>query len=166
LVASSLHGLAHLKAMLLVLALGLVIAAEFALPHVLYPLAAVPLGGLAGGLVFGTYLVLTGLFAQMHSSDAFGALGIRDHKNFLRMKFDEHKLTIYPIGVARLPSTRACNRELKRNPPTVDSSMLPNLRREIEPFLIPWRVGRKHIVQPIVLPRVPQAAVMRIGTTH
>ena len=34
---------------------------------------------------------------------AFEALGIPDFKNFLRMKVEPNKLTIYPIGLRRTP---------------------------------------------------------------
>jgi hypothetical protein len=38
--------------------------------------------------------------------DAFSALGIKNYKNFLRMKFEPHKLTIYPIALDKVPGRR------------------------------------------------------------
>ena len=39
----------------------------------------------------------------MHSEDAFAALRIKDYKNFLRFRFERDKLTIYPVGLDRVP---------------------------------------------------------------
>ena len=107
----SLHALAHLKAMFLLFLLCIAFNREFfdTGPNVgaLYPLEVIPLGALVGGFIFGAYWVITGLLARMHTGDSFGALGIRNYKNFVRMKFEEDKLTIYPIGVEKLPSTKS-----------------------------------------------------------
>ena len=158
----SLHALAHLKAMFLIFVLCTVFNRDTeigeALGIVAYPLEAIPLGALLGGLVFGAYWVLAGLVARMHTGDAFGALGIRNYKNFLRMRFDANGLTIYPIGVDKLPSTRWCNRKLKRKPPGLGSDPLLAIER-LKPFLIPGRnrEGRT-VAEPIVIPRIPGAA--------
>jgi hypothetical protein len=69
---------------------------------VLYTVLMVGIGGLLGALVFGIYWVVTSLLFGMHP-DAFSALGIKNYKNFLRMKFEPHKLTIYPIALDRIP---------------------------------------------------------------
>jgi hypothetical protein len=69
----------------------------------LYPVQMVVLGGLIGGSLWGFYWVLTGIFGRMHSEDAFAALRIRNYKNFLRLKFERDKLTIYPLGLDKLP---------------------------------------------------------------
>ena len=115
----SLHALAHLKAMFMLFLLCVAFNnAAF------YPVLIIPLGGLVGGFIFGAYWVLTGLLARMHTGDAFGALGIRDYKNFVRMKFERDKLTIYPIGVKKLPSTKsltkACRKLDDRAPPGIE----------------------------------------------
>jgi hypothetical protein len=154
----SLHALAHLKAMFLVFATCMAITTNTELPNVFRPIGVILLGGLIGGFVFGTYWVLTGLIARMHTGDAFGALGIRNYKNFLRMKFDEHSLTIYPIGVDKLPSTKWCSKQLKRNQPKQDDSgPLLSIKPALKPFLILGRDG-KEVVGPIVIPRVPKSA--------
>ena len=159
----SLHALAHLKAMFLIFVLCTVFNRDTeigeALGIVAYPLEAIPLGALLGGFVFGAYWVLAGLIARMHTGDAFGALGIRNYKNFLRMRFDVNGLTIYPIGIDKLPSTRWCNRKLKRKPPGLGSDPLLAIK-PLKPFLIPGRnrEGRT-VAEPIVIPRIPGAAV-------
>jgi hypothetical protein len=155
----SLHTLAHLKVMFLLFVLCTVFNTQTEIGEVLgvaaYPLEVIPLGALFGGFVFGAYWVLTGLVARMHTGDAFGALGIRNYKNFLRMKFDEDSLTIYPIGVEKLPSTSWCIKKLKKNPPRPDSDPLLPIK-PLKPFLIAGRNKEgKRVVEPIVLRRVP-----------
>jgi hypothetical protein len=153
----TLHALAHLKAMFLVFALCMAFNADAGIPGgFFYPLEAIVFGGLVGGFIFGAYWVLAGLIARMHTGDAFGALGIRNHKNFVRMKFDKNSLTIYPIGVASLPSTKSCTRRLKRNPPKVDGDRPgPLIDVELSPLLIQ---GKGSAAGPIVVPRVPHGA--------
>ena len=73
---------------------------------VLYPLEIIFLGGLAGGFIWGLYWVICSVFLRMHAEDAFAALRIKHYKNFLRFKFEPHQLTIYPIGVDRIPKKR------------------------------------------------------------
>jgi hypothetical protein len=68
-----------------------------------YPILMISLGALAGGFVWGLYWVLTGLFGRMHSADAFAALRIKNYKNFLRLKFERGRLTIYPLGIDKIP---------------------------------------------------------------
>jgi hypothetical protein len=158
----SLHTLAHLKVMFLIFILCTVFNRQTEIGEVLgvvaYPLEVIPLGAVFGGFVFGTYWVLTGLISRMHTGDAFGALGIRDYKNFLRMKFDENSLTIYPIGVDKLPSTKSCIERLKRNPPRPDSDPLLAIK-PLKPFLIAGRNEEgKRVAEPIVIRRVPGGA--------
>jgi hypothetical protein len=68
-----------------------------------YPILMISLGALVGGSLWGLYWVLTGLFARMHAEDAFAALRIKNYKNFLRLKFEHDRLTIYPLGIDRVP---------------------------------------------------------------
>jgi hypothetical protein len=68
-----------------------------------YPTMMVVLGALVGGTLWGLYWVLTGLFGRMHAEEAFAALRIKNYKNFLRLKFEKDKLTIYPLGLDRMP---------------------------------------------------------------
>ena len=68
-----------------------------------YPILMIVLGALVGGSLWGFYWVLTGLFARMHAEDAFAALRIKNYKNFLRLKFEPDRLTIYPLGIDKVP---------------------------------------------------------------
>lgn len=62
------------------------------------------LGGIAAGFVWGIYLFICCGFGKRHWNEAFSALRIPDYKNFLRMKIEKDRLTIYPIGLARTPT--------------------------------------------------------------
>jgi hypothetical protein len=70
---------------------------------VLYPIEMIFIGGFIGAFVWGLYWVLAGCLMRMHTEDAFAALRIQDYRNFLRMKFEPDKVTIYPIGLDRTP---------------------------------------------------------------
>jgi hypothetical protein len=69
----------------------------------LYPFEMMFVGGLIGGFIWGSYWVLTGLLGHMHAEDAFAALRIKHYRNFLRMKFEPDQMTIYPIGLDKVP---------------------------------------------------------------
>lgn len=64
-------------------------------------------GGLLGGFVMGLYWTLTSTLFNMHTGDAFGALGIKDYKNFLRIKLEPGRATIYPIALDRVPGRKS-----------------------------------------------------------
>jgi hypothetical protein len=68
-----------------------------------YPILMIIFGALVGGSLWGMYWVVAGLFGRMHAEEAFAALRIKNYKNFLRMKFEPDKLTIYPLGVDKVP---------------------------------------------------------------
>lgn len=68
-----------------------------------YPSLMILLGALVGGSLWGFYWVLTGVFGRMHSEEAFAALRLKRYKNFLRIKVERDKLTIYPLGLDRIP---------------------------------------------------------------
>jgi hypothetical protein len=128
-----LHTLIHLKAMFFLFLACLVVNKQLKNVDFLYPLEIILLGGIVGGFIFGAYWVIAGRLARMHTGDSFGALGIRDYKNFLRMKFEKDKLTIYPIGVDKLPGTKACR--MDSNDPALDGHPLLKLN-PLEPVLI------------------------------
>ena len=69
---------------------------------VIFPLEMVFIGGIFAGFVWGAYLTIC-CFLGLHCDQAFASMGIPDFKNFLRMKVEPNKLTIYPIGLRRVP---------------------------------------------------------------
>lgn len=112
-------------------------------PHVLgfiYPLEMAVVGGLIGGFVWGLYWVLANVIMRMHCGDAFAALRIKDYRNFLRMRFEPDRLTIYPIGIDRVPGARGW----QDAPPAVPGTW--------GPLLVPRRpIALRLIEDPIVI---------------
>ena len=107
-----------------------------------YPILMIALGALVGGTLWGFYWVLTGLLARMHAEDAFAALRIQNYKNFLRLKFEPDKLTIYPLGIDRTPG----HDDWLNAPRGADNPMPHN------PKLIPVRpIDVRLIENPIVI---------------
>lgn len=64
-------------------------------------------GGLMGGFVMGFYLLIAQLFGR-HPGEAFAAMHMSSYKNFLRIRLDEHGLTVYPFGVRRVCKRWRC----------------------------------------------------------
>jgi hypothetical protein len=61
-------------------------------------------GWLVGPLVMGLYLLISLNAFRQHPNEAFSSLQIPDWKNFLRLRIDpQGKLTIYPIGIRKVP---------------------------------------------------------------
>jgi hypothetical protein len=87
----------------------------------IYPTLMIALGALVGGSLWGFYWVLTSIFGRMHSEEAFAALRIKNYKNFLRLKFEPDKLTIYPLGIDKMPGA-----DHWMNAPRGKANPLPN----------------------------------------
>lgn len=60
-------------------------------------------GGVIGSFLFGLYLLVSLNVFGRHANEAFSALAIEDWKNFLRFKITADGLTIYPVGIDRVP---------------------------------------------------------------
>lgn len=93
-------------------------------------------GGLLGGFVMGLYWTLTSTLLNMHTGDAFGALGIRHYKHFLRIKLEKDRATIYPIGLDHVPGRNSWRSELREGEtrPAHDPQIMPV--KPLEPRLI------------------------------
>jgi hypothetical protein len=116
LVLGSLHFLAHMALLLIITAVFDALIYESFVNGkgdfwtiiegvLLYTVMMLLFGGLLGGMVWGIYWALTSALFGMHM-DAFSALGIANYKNFLRMSFEPNRVTIYPIGVDKIPGRR------------------------------------------------------------
>jgi hypothetical protein len=103
----------------------------------LYTTLMVLIGGTLGALIVGFYFVLTSWLRGMHAEMSFAALGIKDYKNFLRMKFEKDKLTIYPIALDKVPG-RYHWRARKPN-----DTLL-----EHEPLIVPTRPMKPRLIEP------------------
>lgn len=60
-------------------------------------------GSFAGAFIFGLYLLISLNVFGRHGDEAFSSLGIQDWKNFLRLKITRDGLTIFPVGIDRVP---------------------------------------------------------------
>ncbi|MCA9720033.1 MAG: hypothetical protein KC468_35540, partial [Myxococcales bacterium] len=105
-----LHGVAHVTAMTIIV--GLLGAAASALGwellglgHLGASIVALFIGGwLIGSLIMGAYLFLSLRVFKTHTTEGFSGLAIEDYKHFLRLVIDDDgSLTIYPIGIDRVP---------------------------------------------------------------
>lgn len=104
----------------------------------------VALGGILGGIVWGLYWAITSALFGMHM-DAFSALGIANYKNFLRMSFEPGRLTIYPVGLAKVPGKRGWRAPLA-------GEALPSHN----PLILPKKPLRPHLIEdPIVIETAP-----------
>jgi hypothetical protein len=113
-----------------------------------YPILMVIFGALVGGSLWGFYWVLTGL-ARMHAADAFAALRIKDYKTFLRMKLEPGRLTIYPLGIDKVPGA-----DDWLNAPRDRDNPLPH-----NPKLIAAKPINVHLIEaPIVIDRRDEKA--------
>lgn len=99
-------------------------------------------GGILGSLVVGLYLVSTHIAFGRHPNETFAAQGIIDYKCFLRLRIDQSGvLTVYPIGLRRVPRRREWTLRTEGRPE--DPWFSPD--RPLEPELIE---------KPFVCPRV------------
>jgi Calcineurin-like phosphoesterase len=107
------------------------------------------IGGMIGGFIFGLYWVLTSALFGMHP-DAFSALAIKDYKNFLRMKFEKDKLTIYPIALDRVPGPKEWRpwRRKDYKDPKLRHRPLLVPKSEMQPRLIEGPIEIKRAEQP------------------
>ena len=99
------------------------------------------IGGALGGFVMGLYWTLTSTLLNMHSGDAFGALGIKDYKHFLRIKLEPGRATVYAIALDKVPGRRGWRWQLAKDEvrPSHSPQILPNTPlkpRLIEPPII------------------------------
>ncbi len=98
------HAAAHLAlacapALVATQALG----AEGLLGGLLVAAASAVSGFLLGGVAFGVYLILAHPFAPGHANEVLACQAIPDHKNFLRLRFGADGVTIFPVGIPRVP---------------------------------------------------------------
>ncbi|MBP0618913.1 preprotein translocase subunit YajC [Cupriavidus consociatus] len=106
-VVGALHGLLHLA--LAVAMLWLVtrfnlhgFGADKPPPMLLFLVEAMLLGGTVGGLLFGGWMVLGNALWRLHPEEVFSSQRIADYKCFLRMRFEDGQLTIYPLKLEKV----------------------------------------------------------------
>jgi hypothetical protein len=99
--------------------------------RLLYATEMVVLGGFAAGTLFGLYLIVTNRLFSFHENHAFSSLRIPDYKNFLRLRLTRDGLTVYPIGVRKVPRRwRKSNEQDGPRFEPLDRPILPHLIEE------------------------------------
>jgi hypothetical protein len=96
------HWLVHIAAAALLAVVAAVVSDADWLVVPVAALGAV-IGYFGGGFIFGEYLIRSHRQAPKHANEVLACQGIPDYKNFLRLRLDQQGLTIYPIGVRRVP---------------------------------------------------------------
>ena len=150
-IMGGLHGVVHCLAAIAIALLSVFLVASFTDPetwtiHIPWPgghsfpadlrflLVAViifVLGFIVGSFIMGAYLLLSMNFFGRHGNEAFSSLGVEDWKNFLRLQIDENgNLTIYPIGIKRVP------RKWKPRETGTGPELVPDDSKATEPQLI------------------------------
>ncbi|MBX2809924.1 MAG: metallophosphoesterase [Cellvibrionaceae bacterium] len=66
-------------------------------------------GGFFGGILFGLYFLISNRLFKIHTNEVLLCQSSPHYKNFLRLHLRKDTLTIYPIGVATVPSKRTFN---------------------------------------------------------
>jgi hypothetical protein len=108
-VAGLSHGLAHLTAVFFLGWLGGYIAWRTVANHPVYAFGLAGLilfagGWIIGSLIMGLYLGISLNIFGRHQNEAFSSLASPDWKNFVRFRIQKSgALTIYPIGIKRVP---------------------------------------------------------------
>ena len=100
-------------------------------------LTAFATGFFSGSLLMGTYLLIAINVFGAHVTESFSSFYCQDYKNFLRLHIDDSgTLTIYPIGIAKVPrkwiDTASCRVQSGRVAPHADSAAQAKLPR-LEP---------------------------------
>lgn len=109
-VVGTLHGLAHLLLNIAliwgfaVVNLGVLGMEAASLSQTtLFIIEILLSGALGGGLLMGSYLLLSNRLLAINRTAALSSLRVADYKSFLRLHLDKEGLTIYPIGVEKVP---------------------------------------------------------------
>jgi hypothetical protein len=63
----------------------------------------ITIGGLIGGWLFGVYLYVSSRWLNLNHHDAFSSMRLDSHRHFLRIRIKGDELTIFPIGLDRVP---------------------------------------------------------------
>jgi hypothetical protein len=108
-VAGWTHGVAHLTSAFFLGWMAGYVASKFLGQH---PISSLTLAGIIlfiggwiiGPIIMGLYLAISLNVFSRHQNEAFSSLASPDWKNFVRFRIDKSgSLTIYPIGIRRVP---------------------------------------------------------------
>lgn len=148
-IMGSLHGLAHIVAAFAVALASIYLVMSFSSEswaytvtqgdhnftfdvRILLTVMLIAVGGyVAGSFIQGLYLLVSLNAFGRHFNEAFSTIAVEDWKSFLKLRIDESgDLTIYPIGIRRVP------RRWKTNGDAEGPSLIPDDERATKPALI------------------------------
>jgi hypothetical protein len=110
------HALAHYAVVILAAIPVAPAVSGMARPDLAFVLAASVIAAPLSATIFGIYLIASLELLGRHWNEAFSALRVEDHKNFLRLRIGvDGTLTVFPIGLNRVPADDA--QSGPRNPP-------------------------------------------------
>lgn len=101
-------------------------------------LAALVIGSLGCGTIFGLYLGLSNLIFGIHDNESFSALRLTAYKNFLRLQFDDHSVRVHPIGLRRVRTRHPGDITLNGGPSTVSTDLASDPAFIEEPFEVAY----------------------------
>jgi hypothetical protein len=94
-------------------------------------------GYILGSFIMGLYLLVSMNVFGRHSNEAFSSLAMQDWKNFLRLHIDTNgDLTIYPIGIRRVPRHWKERRKGETGPELVSDDPRATAPELIEPPIV------------------------------
>ena len=82
------------------------VAAWPRLSFILFAIEMIVFGGLVAGALFGLYLYASSRWWNQNHNDAYSAMRLDSYRNFLRMRIHDDEITIYPVGLDRVPKRR------------------------------------------------------------
>ncbi|HZR32170.1 MAG TPA: hypothetical protein VFA76_10020 [Terriglobales bacterium] len=131
-VAGTVHALSHLAGIIVASWVAIRITTDFAgfaagsLKGILLDAILIfAVGYVWGAMLMGIYLFVSLRFFRRHANEAFSALHIADYKNFLRMHIDPSgTLTIFPIGVDKIPTRWDGQARSSSLPPHIDPKLI------------------------------------------
>ncbi len=93
----------------------------FTLIWLVYMAVSIVIGGVIGGTIFGIFIAAACAIGKIHQDEAFSALRVQSYRNFLRLRLSDNALTIYPVGIDKVPGRAkwAKNQNSSENNPPV-----------------------------------------------
>ena len=84
----------------------------------------------------GLYWTLTSTLFNMHTGDAFGALGLKNYKHFLRIRLEPDRAVIYPVALDTVPGPTGWRWRLHNGEARPPNNPLILPKKPLEPRLI------------------------------
>jgi len=103
------------------------------------------------GTLWGLYLLVTCWLFGMHTNDGFSAMQIEGFKNFLRIKIQKDRITIYPIGLTKVPGDDEWVKNPDRDGDGTKPVFIP--KEPLQPHLIEDPI----MIDPATVKRIAQA---------